>query len=68
MSMPLIHFHLSIPLRCLEKNFQITNLVYRVVSDLVPSVTCSLITTPTQTHRFTQPFPPTKHFLPLVHT
>ena len=68
MSMPLIHFHLSIPLHCLEKNFQITNLVYRVVSDLVPSVSCSLITTPTQTHRFMQPFPPTKHFLPLLHT
>lgn len=64
MSMLLIHFHLSIPLHCLEKNFQITNLVY----DLVPSVNCSLITTPSQAHRFMQPFSLTKHFLPLLHT
>lgn len=64
MSMPLIHFHLSIPLHCLEKNFQITNLVY----DLVPSVNCSLITNPTQTHRFMQPFSLTKHLLPLLYT
>lgn len=65
MIMSLIYFHLLITLHCLEQSIQIPNLVYKVVSVLAPSINCSLITTPSHTHRLMQQFSLTKHFLPL---